>query len=124
MDGSHKIVVKVISQNAKAAKVHVFRTPRQHNAVAAIFARKLFTDGLTKCPVTCQDSDLLISQSCSELSDGGYCDGGSLTLRGQKLSIGLQVCPQTCGRCDDVMSSSSPEVSGSGSACEDANIKI
>mmetsp|Transcript_6291 Transcript_6291/g.15472 ORF Transcript_6291/g.15472 Transcript_6291/m.15472 type:complete len:1551 (-) Transcript_6291:161-4813(-) len=120
MDGSHQVVVRVLEEKADYVRVHVYRAPKDAADVASIWARPLFTDGRTKCPWTCQDSDLIISQTCSELKEGGYCSG-RMTLQGKTLYIGADICPQTCGNCDELLKRS-PEVSDSG--CVDSNIKI
>jgi len=120
MDNSLKIVLKVVKQADKYVELHIYRAPTSNKELAAIRARPGFTDGRTKCPLTCRDSDLIISRSCSSLKQDGYCTG-SMTLQGNKLSIGTQVCPETCGECAKVLAES-PEVGGGG--CEDKNVQI
>lgn len=125
MDPSKKLVVRVVAKTSDWLKVHVYRTPRQPKAVEAIRARKYFTDGQTKCPVTCQDSDLVISRSCTDLAAKGYCRG-SITVLDRKMNIGLEVCPNSCGRCKELVAGKRPEV-GSGTGvelCTDRNVVI
>jgi len=121
MDGSHQVVVKVVEQRKHTIKVHIYRAPRDQKSLAAIRARSLFTDGVTKCPVTCQDSDLILSRSCKSLKDKGFCNG-QIGLQGKKRKIGLEVCPQTCGMCDEVMRLTTPEMDGT--VCADKSVRI
>lgn len=121
MDDSHKVVVKVVEQADASVKVHLYRTPKVAHAVAGIRARSKFTDGHTKCPQSCSDSDLIISRSCEELKKQGFCTG-KLKLQGKQMDIGTEVCPKTCGNCDEVMMRP-PEVP-SREVCDDANVEV
>eukprot|EP00929_Paragymnodinium_shiwhaense_P079807 TRINITY_DN415_c0_g1_i6.p1 TRINITY_DN415_c0_g1~~TRINITY_DN415_c0_g1_i6.p1 ORF type:complete len:801 (+),score=212.92 TRINITY_DN415_c0_g1_i6:77-2479(+) len=121
MDPSNEIVVRVMSIDENRATVRIYKAPSRTDQLAAIRARPTFTDGKYKCPRTCQDSDLLVSmyEGCSTLAKDGYCNGGSITMSGRKLSVKTDLCPQACDACDAVMSG------GDGSdGCEDRNIKI
>jgi len=120
MDPTQQVVVKVVEQTDGHIKVHLFHV--QKGQGGGIRARPQFTDGWTKCPVTCQDADLLISQTCAELEQGGYCRGGSLHMNGKKLNIATQICPQSCGMCSGILSNTPTEVTQS--RCVDQNVQI
>lgn len=120
LDASEQVVVVVTEESAYHLKVHLYATP--NDDPAPIRARPGFTDGVSKCPVTCQDSDLLVSKSCSWMKQQGYCAAGSVQIQGKKMSIGQEVCPETCGRCEDVFKSTPLEVGEA--ACMDKNVKI
>jgi len=121
MDGSQQVVIKLLEETKGYAKVHIYHTPDKEDAVAGIRARKSFTDGRSKCPRTCQDSDLIISQTCDELKEQGFCSG-QLKLQGTKMSIGREVCPKTCGTCEEVMAE--PAEVSSEAVCDDKSVKI
>jgi hypothetical protein len=120
LDASESVVISVKEESAYHIKVHLYATPG--GDPAPVRARPGFTDGQTKCPVTCQDSDLLVSKSCAWMSQQGYCGQGSVTIQGKKMSIGTEVCPETCGRCQDLYKSIPLEVGKA--ACMDKNVKI
>jgi len=121
MSSSHTVVVKIVELTPKSAKVHVYRAPTGTEELASIRSRPEFTDGTTKCPVTCEDSDLLISRSCSSLRKAGYCRA-AVRIKGKKLSIGTQVCPVTCGMCEKVLATTPTEVGAS--SCADKQVRI
>jgi len=124
MDTSQKIVIVLKKQTNDYVDVLIYRTPRAYGTVAKIRSRQLFTDGRTKCPRTCQDSDLAVSQSCPKLKTGGYCNGGSITMSGKKLQIGLDICPNTCGNCGTLPTSPNVGAGGGAGGCADQNIMI
>jgi hypothetical protein len=119
LDRSHRLAVKVTEVTATNAKVHLFEVPPQ--AVPRIYGRDTFTDGETKCPVTCQDANWLVTQyNCADLSSEGHC-GAGLTMLGKTYRIDREICPQACGKCSDVLATTPLLVSG---GCKDSNIKI
>mmetsp|Transcript_53800 Transcript_53800/g.155263 ORF Transcript_53800/g.155263 Transcript_53800/m.155263 type:complete len:1153 (-) Transcript_53800:106-3564(-) len=126
VDPTSQVVVVVERVTDEAAVVHVYRAPGAAQ-LAAIRARPKFSDGMYKCPRTCTDSDLLVSnfQGCSSLAGKGYCASGAITMGGKKYSIKKDLCPQSCNECAAVLSGS-PLVGsgGSGSGCDDRNVKI
>jgi len=120
MDPSHQIALKVVDMTEDYAKVLIFEA--KSDDVPRIYAQKSFTDGETKCPVTCQDADWLMTRyECGDLKSSGYCQGGSITMSGNKYSIGMDLCPQTCGNCKTKMTDTPLMVSG---GCQDKNMKI
>jgi hypothetical protein len=119
LDRSHRLAVKVLEVTPTSAKVHLFEVPPQ--AVARIYGRDEFTDGATKCPVTCQDANWLVTQyNCPDLAKEGHC-GAGLTMLGKTFRIDREICPQACGKCSDVLATTPLLVSG---GCKDSNIKI
>jgi hypothetical protein len=124
MDTSQKIVIVLKKQTNDYVDVLIYRTPRAYGTVAKIRSRQHFTDGRTKCPRTCQDSDLAVSQSCPKLKTGGYCNGGTITTGGRKLKIGLDICPNTCGNCGSLPTSPNVGAGGGAGGCADQNIMI
>jgi hypothetical protein len=122
LDPTKSVVVYVEEQHDDEATVLVFAAPEDSRALSAIRGRSTFTDGQWKCPRTCTDSDLLVSQysGCAGLARDGYCRGGSITMGGVKMSIGKDLCPQSCRECNSVMSGSTLK----GGGCEDRNMKI
>mmetsp|Transcript_62661 Transcript_62661/g.141389 ORF Transcript_62661/g.141389 Transcript_62661/m.141389 type:complete len:1130 (-) Transcript_62661:66-3455(-) len=120
MDKSHSVAVKVLEVSETYAKVQVFEA--KPSDVPKIYGQPTFTDGETKCPVTCQDANWLVtSYDCPSLRDKGYCSGGAITLQGTKYSIGRAICPQECDNCDDVIKNTPLTVKG---GCEDRQISI
>jgi hypothetical protein len=121
MDPREEIVVKVLAVDETSARVHVYKAPSRSDQVGAIRARDTFTDGKYKCPRTCTDADLLVSQydGCAPLAQQGYCSGGSITMSGSKFSVKTDLCPQSCDACDAVLSGSDGN-----DGCEDRNIVI
>jgi len=119
----------VESVSKTKATILLFRAPG-NSGVKAIRARPQFSDGTYKCPRTCTDSDLLLSQykGCGAMSRKGYCGpGASITMGGTKYAIGRELCPKSCGQCDAALAGS-PIVghagrSGSG-GCADRKIRI
>jgi len=120
MDPSNKVVVYVANVDKDSARVRVFRAP-DADGIAAIRARSTFTDGMFKCPKSCQDADLIVSMynGCSQLAQDGYCSGGSITMGGKKLFVDTDLCPQSCDACEELMSAA-PDTDG----CADKDIKI
>jgi len=120
LDKSHQLAVKVMEVTESYAKVHVFQA--SSGDIPKIYGQATFTDGETKCPVTCQDANWLVTAyNCPDLKAQGYCSGGAITLQGNKYSIGTDICPQECGQCDSVINNTPLKVQG---GCEDRNIKI
>jgi len=121
VDPSKSVVVYVESQSRDAATVHIFEAPGQRD-MAAIRGRQDFTDGQWKCPRTCTDSDLLVSQynGCPGLARDGYCRGGKITMSGKKYFVKRDLCPKSCNACDEIMSGGTLD----GDGCDDRNIKI
>eukprot|EP00929_Paragymnodinium_shiwhaense_P079802 TRINITY_DN415_c0_g1_i1.p1 TRINITY_DN415_c0_g1~~TRINITY_DN415_c0_g1_i1.p1 ORF type:complete len:862 (+),score=177.61 TRINITY_DN415_c0_g1_i1:77-2662(+) len=122
MDPSGQLAIHVVSVDQQVATVRAFKVENRA-AAGAIRARKTFTDGKYKCPRTCQDADLLVSQykGCAALAGSGYCEGGSITMGSQKMRIDTDLCPQSCDKCEDVLKNVAP---GSAGGCSDRNIKI
>lgn len=120
MDPAGKIVIYVASVDEHSAVIRIFKAPDKAG-VASIRARDTFTDGQWKCPRSCQDADLLVSQykGCGGLSQDGYCNGGSITMGGKKYSVGLELCPESCDKCEEVLRGPS-----TADSCQDKNIKI
>lgn len=120
LDPSHKVAVKVLEVTEKFARVQIFEA--KGSDVRVIYGQPTFTDGATKCPVTCQDADFLVTgYDCAGLKKEGYCQGGSITMQGRKYSVGRDLCPQACGNCEDVMKNTPLKVHG---GCQDKNIEI
>lgn len=120
LDKSHTVAMRIVMITEAYAKVHIFEA--KPSDVPKIYGQPTFTDGETKCPVTCQDANWLVTAyNCPDLAAQGYCSGGALTLQGTKYSIGLGICPQECGMCDQVIASTPLKVS---TGCQDKNIKI
>merc|ERR1711957_105972 len=96
MDPSEQVVIYVTAVDHKFAQVRIFRAPSSKKDLAAIRARSSFTDGRWKCPRTCTDADLLVSQfsGCKSLAKDGYCKGGSITMGGSKYKVDTDLCPQ------------------------------
>jgi len=130
LEKSHKVAIKVLAVSATAAKVHVFAVGPAD--VSNLYAAPGFTDGVTRCPASCQDADLLVPQySCAELQGMGYCGSGELTMMGHRYSIKGDICPATCGTCaagaSDSQSSGPAAAGGSPpapAACKDVNVRI
>jgi len=124
MDPSGQVVVKVIHVRSNVATIHIYKAPGGSRN-DAIRERALFSDGTYKCPRTCTDSDLLISQfqGCSNLQKQGYCKHGALNMGGKKRSIGKDLCPESCGKCDAVLAGSTL-VGSTGQTCSDRDIRI
>jgi len=122
IDPTNQIVITTKALGRHVAKVHIYSAPTSSREVAAIRGRYGFTDGAWKCPRSCTDSDLLISQygGCAGLKRDGYCRGGSITMSGKKLSIDKDLCPQSCGKCDDALKGTTLV----GGGCQDRNIRI
>lgn len=123
VDPSSQVVVVVESVAEGAAVLHLYQAPGAA-ALEAIRARDTYSDGTFKCPRTCTDSDLLVSNfnGCPGLSGKGYCKGGVITMGGRKYSVKDDLCPKSCGECEAVLAGS-PLVGGSG-GCADRNVKI
>lgn len=120
LDSTQKVAVKVIEVTEQHAKVMIFEVNAAD--VPKIYGQDTFTDGETKCPVTCQDANWLVSQySCDSLKSQGYCKGGSITMQDHKYSIGMDICPQACGTCDAVLKNTPLTVQG---GCQDRNMMI
>jgi len=122
IDSTQSVVVHVKSVDDKIANVHVYKAPTSSRDLRAIRGRAGFTDGQWKCPRTCTDSDLLVSQydGCGQLAADGYCRGGSITMGGTKWSIGTGLCPSSCGNCESALAGSPSLDDG----CDDRNIRI
>mmetsp|Transcript_65061 Transcript_65061/g.155366 ORF Transcript_65061/g.155366 Transcript_65061/m.155366 type:complete len:1258 (+) Transcript_65061:107-3880(+) len=122
LDPTQSFVVYLASVDEDIATVRIYKAPTSSSDIAKIRARATFTDGAWKCPRTCTDSDLLVSvyNGCGPLAQGGYCNGGSITMGGTKYSIADDLCPSSCDKCNDVMSGSTLVDGG----CQDRNIKI
>jgi len=126
IDPTSQVVIYLEDVTDDAATLHLFAV--QSSQIDSIRGLANFTDGMYKCPRTCTDSDLLVSQyqGCSVLAGQGYCNGGSITTGGRKMDIGTDVCPVSCGHCDAVLAGP-PEVGSSapaGTGCSDRNILI
>jgi len=123
IDTSQTVAVSVVDIQPGYAKVQVWKTPSKAENIAKIRARPGFTDGRTKCPATCQDSDLIMSYTCAELKKRGFCSkAGGIDVQGKKLQIATELCPQTCNKCDEVYKSTPLEVGKA--ACMDKAVKI
>jgi len=114
----------VESVSKTKATLLLFRAPGK-SGVKAIRARKEFSDGMYKCPRTCTDSDLLLSQyeGCGAMAAKGYCGNGEeITMGGTKYSIGSQLCPKSCGQCAAALAGSPLVAKGKG--CADREMRI
>merc|ERR1740139_1460668 len=95
-----------------------------------IRARKLYSDGVYKCPRTCRDSDLLVADfnGCKALAGDGYCNGGAISMGRSKMTIKTDLCPKSCNNCAEVMQGSTIVGSGGhvsgGAGCADKTVKI
>lgn len=123
VDPSSQVVVVVEKVTESAATVHVYKAPGGTD-LAAIRGRDTYSDGAYKCPRTCSDADLLVSNfdGCSGLSNKGYCKGGVINMGSKKYSVSTDLCPDACGQCAVVMKGST--IVGGGGTCADRNTKI
>lgn len=123
IDSSQTVAVSVRDINPGYAQVQVWKTPSKAENIAMIRSRPGFTDGKTKCPVTCQDSDLIMSYTCAELKKKGFCSKpGGIKVQGKKLQIATDLCPQTCNKCNEVLKQTPLEMGKS--TCMDKAVKI
>jgi len=122
LDPTSSFVVYLASVDDSVATVRIYKAPSSDAEIAKIRARSTFTDGSWKCPRTCTDSDLLVSSfdGCGPLAQGGYCNGGAITMGGTKYSISDDLCPNSCDKCQEVLSGSTLVEGG----CQDRDIKI
>jgi hypothetical protein len=121
MDPAFKVVIYIHHISKDVATVHVFRPPSE-SAVDAIRSRELFTDGQSKCPRTCTDSDIKVAmyEGCGMLAHDGYCRNGEVSMGGKMLKVKTDLCPKSCDTCNQALAGSSYVDKG----CADRDITI
>lgn len=124
VDPSERVVIHVKDITADFAVLRIYGMPASPSSRAQLKARVNYTDGHSKCPLSCQDMDISYSMysNCNKLAEDGYCQNDELMLGGESRVIWKDICPQSCMMCAKALSAQKAKIQTS--ECRDRSIKV